>query len=111
MSIRVVSLRKGGTKALPGERIVDITHPSIFGNPFQLSHESQRDQILKQYTKWLTEQWHAKGDLQKAIINLAADSKNGEKIALQCWCAPKPCHGDILKLTIDELVGDSKSWS
>lgn len=68
-----------------------IGRPSKWGNPFSIGKDGTRNEVIQKYEKWIWQQ----DDLISAI-------KNGElhdKI-LGCWCAPLPCHGDIL-LEID----------
>lgn len=44
-----------------------------------------------------------RGDVQKdALVELAARLRGGEGLALQCWCAPHPCHGDVVR---DAVLG------
>jgi hypothetical protein len=45
-----------------------------------------REHAIKAYRDWL---------LQKPILIAAAKEELRGKI-LGCWCAPKPCHGDVL---------------
>lgn len=64
---------------------VYIGRPSPFGNPFKIGTHGNREKVLLRYAKYLLE----KPDILKLIPAL-----KGKK--LFCWCAPKPCHGDIL---------------
>lgn len=62
---------------------------SKWANPFKLPtkpSEEQRAECLEKYAKWIVE----RPDLMAAIGELRGKT-------LGCWCAPKPCHGDILK--------------
>ena len=68
-----------------------IGRPSKWGNPFSIGKDGTREEVISKYKQWIWTQTH-----------LIAAIKNGElhdKI-LGCWCAPLPCHGDIL-LEID----------
>ena len=73
-----------------------------WGNPFRLSHESQRAAVLERYRSWLNQQIAA-GRVQKT--NLA--QLHGKRLG--CFCKPKLCHGDILAQAADaahaELYG------
>lgn len=62
-----------------------IARPSPFGNPFKIGTHGNRKMVILKYTKYLLE----KPDLLKLVPAL-----RGRR--LRCWCAPKPCHGDIL---------------
>jgi hypothetical protein len=43
----------------------------------------------------LREQYKLKGAVYDALVALAEKAKH-EDIALQCWCSPLPCHGDVI---------------
>ncbi len=72
-----------------------VGRPSKFGNKFKLEKEEDREKILKQYTKWLSEQSKEYHDMIKTELK-------GK--VLGCWCAPKPCHGMILALIANDLL-------
>jgi len=68
---------------------VRIGRPSKWGNPFPMKHESERAQVIEAYRRHLHQQINA-GEI--TIDDLRAlDGKT-----LGCFCAPKPCHGDVL---------------
>ena len=74
---------------------------SPLANPFRMMQESQRQNVLHQYEFWL---WNALKDgtpqmaeLQR-LIGIYNDTG---KLNLVCFCAPKPCHGDFIKLAIE----------
>lgn len=59
---------------------------SKWGNPFFMKNEFERAEFLRKYERYF---------IESGLINdiwLLDDAKR-----LGCWCAPKPCHGDILK--------------
>lgn len=64
---------------------VYIGRPSKWGNPFRLAKESDRAEVLVQYEAWLMQQ-----------PKLLAQLHELRGKTLGCWCAPKPCHGDVL---------------
>ena len=44
-----------------------------------------------------------RGDVQlAALLELAERVRQGESIALQCWCAPRPCHAVVIR---DAVLG------
>lgn len=101
MTVRVVSKRAGGTKPVAGEVVINIARPSILGNPFFMKDESQRSTVVEKYRIWLGRQWENNTAAWKEVEALAARAKNGENLALQCWCAPCLCHGDVLAKAIN----------
>lgn len=68
----------------------------IFGNPFPLKNEKDRDIVLEQYRSYLENRIETDKYFREEIKSLK------DKI-LVCFCKPKPCHGDILVEIIERL--------
>ncbi len=66
---------------------VYIGRPSKWGNPFKLHYDVAREEVIDKYYDWLLEQ----PELMASIYELHDKD-------LICWCAPLPCHGDVLLL-------------
>ncbi|HJQ46196.1 MAG TPA: DUF4326 domain-containing protein [Amycolatopsis sp.] len=60
---------------------------SDFANPFVKEAKSDRAAMVRHYREYL----EGRPDLVRRL-------RNGELAgrALGCWCAPQPCHGDVL---------------
>ena len=58
---------------------------SKWANPFAIKQEADREAAIDAYERWLRLQTH----LMAALHEL-----NGRDLV--CWCAPLPCHGDVL---------------
>jgi hypothetical protein len=75
---------------------------SVWHNPFKLppnATDEQRDKVLEQYEQYV----RSKPELMSKLGTLCDQQ-------LGCWCAPKPCHGDILiKLVKEWLQQQQKS--
>lgn len=102
-NIGVGSLRKGGLK-LPNEYtevIIDRNNP-ILGNPFKMLDDSQAERIrvVMDYRNYLISQFDQRSSVFKECVKMAERLESGNKIGLYCWCAPKACHGDVLKKAI-----------
>jgi hypothetical protein len=67
---------------------------SMWGNPYHLYNESQRESVIALYRVWLLQ------ELQSGRLNL--EELRGAK-RLGCWCAPKACHGDVLKELLEKM--------
>jgi hypothetical protein len=64
---------------------VYIGRPSKWSNPFRIGRNGTRLQVIKQYERYLHQcPW------------LLTDLQELEGLMLGCWCAPHPCHGDLL---------------
>ena len=60
---------------------------SKWGNPFVMSDgsDTERERVIAAYRAWIVDQ----PDLMASLEEL-----RGQRLG--CWCAPKPCHGDVL---------------
>lgn len=63
--------------------------PGRWGNPFRIGEDGDREQVIERYRSWLWRQIKA-GEVD--LADLAA--LHGK--VLGCWCAPQPCHGEVL---------------
>ncbi|MDT7785187.1 MAG: hypothetical protein QOF58_3606 [Pseudonocardiales bacterium] len=64
---------------------VYIGRGSQWGNPFEIGKDGTRDEVIGLYERWLLEQ----PELMAQLGQLAEKT-------LGCWCAPWPCHGEVL---------------
>lgn len=63
--------------------------PGRWGNPFRIGRDGSREEVIARYAEWLREEVDAE---RMSLAELAAlDGRT-----LGCWCAPEPCHGDVL---------------
>ena len=69
---------------------VYIGRPSKWGNPYRIGVDGTRDEVIAQYEEWIK----SKPELM-AALNELKDKRLG------CWCAPWPCHGDVLVKLIE----------
>lgn len=68
---------------------VYIGRPGPWGNPFPLRDEAERQEVIDRYRQWLQEQLAAGKISAEELLSL-------RRKTLGCWCAPRPCHGDVL---------------
>jgi hypothetical protein len=64
---------------------VYIGRPSKWGNPFAVGRDGARAECIELYELYLLEN----EQLMAALGELRG-------LVLGCWCAPGPCHGDVL---------------
>jgi hypothetical protein len=69
--------------AEPGD--VFIGRPSKWGNPFVIGRDGDRAEVVARYRRWIADQ----PELLAALPEL-----RGRRLV--CFCAPLPCHGDVL---------------
>ncbi len=80
---------------------------SPLANPFHLDKDGNRSQVIQLFKSDL---WRALNDkpcsrlsgqaAKKEILRLAQLVQAGNPISLFCWCAPLPCHCDVIRAAI-----------
>ncbi|UVK80487.1 hypothetical protein [Escherichia phage vB_EcoM_PD205] len=75
-----------------------IGRGSPLGNPFVIGKDGSREQVIAKYRVWLNEQIMRKNPIVLDELNRLGNKAIDEKgLALQCFCYPKPCHGEVIK--------------
>lgn len=105
--IRVVNKRYKYVAA-DNEILIYVGRPSVLGNPFPMRGEEDRDHVVAQYRQWLDAQRRANSAAWREVKRLAALSAEGKALALQCYCAPRKCHADVIKSAIEYINGGGK---
>lgn len=59
---------------------------SVWGNPFLIGRDGTRQEVIEKYRVWLLS--------QPQLVEQVKFLLKGKN--LMCFCAPLPCHGDIL---------------
>jgi hypothetical protein len=78
---KVLNKHKAGVPA----SAVYIGRGSKWGNPFRIGPDGDRASVIAKHEAWLRNQH----DLLRALDELTGRD-------LVCFCAPLPCHGDLL---------------
>jgi hypothetical protein len=86
--MRVYSKRVGG---IPPQAVY-VGRPTKWGNPFVVGVHGKQGECVELYRKWLME--------QPALIQQAREELRGKDLV--CWCAPLPCHADVLMKMANE---------
>ena len=83
----VVNMRDDLARALESRGLlVRIDRGTPWGNPFILDGDGDRDTVIQSYADHYLP--------HKPSLLTKLDTLRGK--ALGCWCAPEPCHGDVL---------------
>lgn len=69
---------------------------SSLGNPFVIDAHHTRERVIELYRNWLTNQMKRETYARIEIKRLAALARQGP-LVLACWCAPEPCHANVIK--------------
>ena len=78
---RVINIRNGE----PYDVLID--RRTIYGNPFRIGRDGNRDEVCDKHEKYLQER--VKKDLYFRMKVLELIGK-----VMGCWCKPLRCHGD-----------------
>lgn len=73
-----------------------ISYPGYFGNPFTRKPNQPRGSTLEAYELWARRQIESNEIFRENVKKLAGK-------VLVCFCAPHPCHGDVLATLCEEL--------
>ena len=92
--IQVISLRGRGGVRPCGEY---VGRPSALGNPFLVGRDGTREDVIARYRRWLRAQWRHGGAVRQELEQLAAQYRRDGQLTLLCWCAPRPCHADVVR--------------
>ena len=73
-----------------------IGRGSIFGNPFTIYKDGNREEVIKKYEKYARQ--YLNFFLKHSYISplLLAIHDLPENAILGCYCKPQACHGDII---------------
>lgn len=75
-----------------------IGRGSPLGNPFVIGKHGTREEVIAKYAIWLKEQINAQNPTVLEELNRLGNKAIDEKgLSLQCFCHPKPCHGEVIK--------------
>jgi hypothetical protein len=75
-----------------------IGRPSPLGNPFTKEKGYSREEAVKKYSAWLKSMICQKNKIVlQELARLKKLAKHQGELNLVCVCAPKLCHGDIIK--------------
>ena len=69
-----------------GRRVASLGLPaSKWANPLKIGLDGRRAEVIAKYRAWL---------VQQPALMAALPELRGQDLA--CWCAPLPCHADVL---------------
>ena len=109
--VRVTSIRSSaaldnGPQADETVYRVDRANP-VLGNRhilFNRHDSAERRRVIAAYGVDLERDLAANGPMSREIHQIAERVRDGEQICLACWCAPSPCHADLIAAKVRERV-------
>jgi hypothetical protein len=105
-----------------GNNVYLIHRPYILSNPYTHINDKQtkamfvvptKEEAIERYSHYYDVMYGKNIEFTKIIDEIYAKYRRGEDIYLGCYCAPEPCHGNIIarKLQarmIKEKVAEAK---
>jgi len=76
-------------------RLIPVDRRTEWGNPFEMPYDGEREMVIRNYANHYL-------PFKPSLLSRVSELRG---MALACWCAPEPCHADILKDKADALVG------
>lgn len=86
---------------------------SPLGNPYRVGPDGTREQVIEKYRHWLDFAIREKKtEIMVALRYIAAKHADHLFIRLICYCAPLPCHADVIAEVVERyvLTGEWKVW-
>lgn len=83
-----------------------IGRPSTLGNPFSI--DMGRAECISKYKTYIHEKLfdNVDPDIVQAFMDIINIGNKYGEVNLVCYCAPLPCHGDIIKSMIVNGIKD-----
>ena len=85
--IRVVNIKRQAAD-------IYIGRGSRWGNPFKIGVHGDRNAVIEQYAQYLESNLELVDELRAQVNAVLAEG--AIDCTLGCFCAPAPCHGDVL---------------
>ena len=63
-----------------------------------------REEAIERYKGYFDRMYSGNAPFRFLIDEIYEKYKNGEDIYLECYCAPLPCHGDIIKDKLEKRL-------
>ena len=81
-----------------------VGRPSPLGNPFKIGNvDGDREEVIRKYKAWLRRNITNKSVANELGRLITKYRKEGH-LTLICWCAPLPCHADVIARYIKKLA-------
>lgn len=96
-----------------GENNYPIYRGSILGNPYTHIKDKKtlasfvvrtREEAIERYKGYFDRMYKGNMPFRFLIDEMYEKYKRGEDIYLECYCAPLPCHGDIIKDKLEKRL-------
>jgi hypothetical protein len=87
---------------------IRVDRRTIFGNPFKMWSEEDRDYVCDEHKKYFKNKVEKDKEFKQALDELVYLYERYGTLNLFCWCAPKRCHSETIKEYILEAARNKK---
>jgi hypothetical protein len=88
----VISIRVANRKNTREGRYVG--RPTLLGNPYRVEAFG-REGAVRRYREWFS-RVKSEGKVAQALAALEREAEKRKTLTLLCWCAPEPCHAEVV---------------
>lgn len=87
-----------------GEAGEYIGRGSPLGNPFVIGKDGTREEVVDKYRTWIFNKLeNNKRPIVEEIGRLYELWQKQGELKLLCWCSPELCHGNIIKMILEDI--------
>ncbi len=83
-------------------------HDGYWGNPYSITCDGGRERVIALYREYFLKRLRVDPEFARRIMEL-----KGKRLG--CFCAPKPCHGDVIVRYLESImkvvVCGSRDWN
>lgn len=77
-------------------KVTPIDRGTVFGNHFIIGRHGNREEVIELYRQDFRIRIRTDPTFKERVLELAGHT-------LGCWCAPLPCHGDVIIKYLEDL--------
>lgn len=88
---------------------VYVGRPGVLGNPYVVTTESKRGEMIAKYEVWLRDRMRTTNPVSNEIDRLVQHVLKGGTLSLECSCHPKQCHANVIKAVIEEELENTNA--
>jgi hypothetical protein len=77
------------------DRGISVARPTPLGNPFEIGKPYERVEAIARYRDWIPAELDRNPKARKQLDRII-EAARASDVVLLCWCAPLPCHAEIV---------------
>lgn len=84
---------------------------SALANPYKLQNpqnDAERAEVIAKYRQWLWSRIQCGDSAVMAELAVLSDQAIAGDVHLLCFCAPRQCHGDVVKACLEWMISQGQ---